>query len=448
MRIHGLVIAACVLLILGAVLYWSNRHQTSNESSKISADTSPAILKLDQAAITKLELKKRDAEPLSLIKASSGEWQIIEPKPLRADQSAVSGVLSTLSSLNSQRIVEDKASDLRTFGLQSPSLEVDLTQKNNQSEKLLLGDETPASNGIYAMLAGDPRVFTMASWEKSSIDKGLNDLRDKRLLPISPDKISRVELLRSGQDIEFGRNKDEWQILKPKPLRADSTQVGELVRLLTEAKMDLSSSEAKDAASAFREAKPLATAKLTDESGIQEFELRKSKDTYYAKSSAVDGAYKVDSELGKALDKSVDDFRNKKLFDFSYGDPNKIDLRTASKSQFLVRGSAGSEDWWANGKKMNAESVDSLISDLRDLSASKFPDAGFSTPDIEATVISDDGKRTEKVQIAKAGDHYIAKRENEPALYQLDSKSVEDLVKAADDIKPENTPPSGTSPSR
>jgi hypothetical protein len=448
MRIHGLVIAACVLLILGAVLYWSNRHPTNSESSKISADTSPPILKLDQAAITKLELKKKGAEPLSLTKATSGDWQITEPKPLRADQSAVSGVLSTLSSLNSQRIVDDKASDLRTFGLESPALEVDVTEKDNKSQKLLLGDETPASNGIYAMLAGEPRVFTMASWEKSSLDKGLNDLRDKRLLPISPDKISRVELVRNGQDIEFGRNKDEWQILEPKPLRADSTQVGDLVRQLTDAKMDLSSSDAKDARRAFAEAKPLATAKVTDESSTQEFELRKNKDTYYAKSSAVDGAYKIDSELGKALDKSVDDFRNKKLFDFSYSDPNKIDLRIGSKSQLLVRGSAGSEDWWANGKKMNAESVDSLISDLRDLSASTFPDSGFSNPDIEATVISDDGKRIEKVQIAKTGDHYIAKRENEPALYQLNSKSVEDLVKAADDIKPENKPPSGTATTR
>ena len=444
MKIHGLVIAACVLLILGGILYWSNRHTSNHESAKISADTSPPILKLDAAAITTLELRKRDAEPLSLTKASSGDWQITQPKSLHADQSAVSGVLSTLSSLNSQRIVEDKASDLKTFGLESPSLEVDLAEKDNKQQKLLLGDETPASNGVYAMLAGDPRVFTLASWEKSSVDKGLNDLRDKRLLPVSPDKISRVELMRKGQNIEFGRNKDEWQIVKPQPLRADSTQVGDLVRQLTDAKMDLSSADAKAAAKAFAEAPPLATAKVTDESGTQALQLRKNKDTYYAKSSAVDGAYKVDSELGKALDKNVDDFRNKKLFDFAYSDPNKIDLRAGSKSHVLVRGSAGSEDWWANGKKLNAESVDSLISDLRDLSASKFPDSGFSNPDIEATVISDDGKRTEKVQIAKTGDHYIAKRENEPALYQLDSKSVEELVKAADNIKPENKPPSGT----
>src|SRR5215467_3425475 len=132
MKIHGLVIAACVLLILGGVLYWSNRHTSNHDSAKISADTSPAILKLDQAAITTLELRKRDAEPLSLTKASSGDWQITQPKSLYADQSAVSGVLSTLSSLNSQRIVEDKASDLKTFGLESPSLEVDLAEKDNK----------------------------------------------------------------------------------------------------------------------------------------------------------------------------------------------------------------------------------------------------------------------------------------------------------------------------
>jgi len=435
MRIHGLVIGACVLLILGGVLYWSNKHPRNEQASKISADTPPAILKLEQSAITSVQIKKRDTEVLALAKGSSGEWQIMQPKPLRADQSAVLGMLSALSSLNSQRVVEDNASNLKTFGLDNPALEVDLVEKDNKSQKLMLGDETLASNGVYAMLAGEPRVFTIASWEKSTIDKGLNDLRDKRLLPVSPDKISRIEIIRGGQNVEFGRNKDEWQILKPKPLRADNTQVADLVRQLTGAKMDLSGSAANNTASDFAKAGPLATAKLTDESGTQELQVRKSNDTYYAKSSAVDGAYKFDSEVGKALDKSVDDFRNKKLFDFGYSDPNKIEIHDGAKAYFLTRGSAGSEDWWSNGKKMDASSVESLISDLRDLSATKFLDSGFSNAAAEAVVTSSEDKRTEKVQIAKSGDHYIAKRENDPALYQLDSKSVDDLLKAAAEVK-------------
>ena len=66
-------------------------------------------------------------------------------------------------------------------------------------------------------------MFTIASYTKTSIDKSPNDLRDKRLLTVDFDKISQVELVAKKQEIEFGRNKDEWQIVKPKPLRADGT---------------------------------------------------------------------------------------------------------------------------------------------------------------------------------------------------------------------------------
>src|SRR5438876_3402024 len=283
MKIHGLATAVLVLLALGGFLYWSEHHKPGDDSTKISADTPPKILKLDESSITKLELKKKDTEPLHLAKSNSGEWRITQPKQLRADESAVSGVLSTLSSLNSERLVEDKASDLKSFGLDHPTLKVDLGEKD-KSQKLLIGDDTPVGNSVYAMVAGDPRVFTVASYTKTSIDKTLNDLRDKRLLPLSPDKISRVELVKPGQSIDFGRSKDEWQILKPKPLRADGTQVGDLLRALTEAKMDLSASG--DAASGFSKGSPVVTAKLTDVSGTQELQIRKSKDTYYAKSPA------------------------------------------------------------------------------------------------------------------------------------------------------------------
>src|SRR5581483_43815 len=437
MKFPTLIVAAIVLAALTGFLYWSNHHPPGEEPSKTSTETAPAILKLDENAITKLELKKKDSEPVVLAKSGS-DWQIIAPKTYRADQNAVSGVATALASLNSERLVEDKAADLKTFGLDNPSLEVDLTEKDSKSQKLLLGDDAPASGGVYAMLGGDPRVFTIASYTKTNIDKSLDDFRDKRLLPVNADKVSRVELIRKGSDIEFGRNKDEWQILKPSPMRADGTQVGDLVRQLTEAKMDLSASD-KDAAAQFSKGAPLATAKVTDESGSQQLQVRKNKDDYYAKSTAVEGAYKIDSALGKQLDKNLDEFRNKKLFDFSYNDPNKIEINDGSKSYSLTRGTAGTEDWWSNGKKVDAANVESVISDLRDLTANKFPDSGFASPAIGATVVFDDSKRTEKIEIAKYGDHYIAKRNNEPALYQLDAGPVDALLKAAAEVKPAPT---------
>lgn len=434
MKTGGLYIALAVLVILAGTLYWSNRRKSSDDTSKASADTPPTILKLDQSSIDKVEMKKKQAEPLVLTKASSGDWQITAPKLLRADQSAVTGMLSDVASLNSERLVDEKASSLAPYGLDQPALELDLTEKNNQLQKLLIGNNTPTGS-VYAALANDPRVFTIASYTKTSLDKGLNDLRDKRLLPVNADKVSQIEVIRKNQDIQFGRNKDAWQILKPKPYRADGAQVSELLTKLTDAKMDLSGSDSSDASSAFSKAIPVATAKVTDESGTQQLEFRKAKDTYYAKSSAVDGAYKVDAELGKALDKNADDFRNKKLFDFGYNDPNHIELHNGAKAYLLTRGTGGYDDWWSNGKKMDS-SAETLVSDVRDLSAGKFVDSGFSNPTIELTVTSDDGKRVEKVSLAKAGDHYLAKRENDPSLYQLDSSPVDSLLAAADGLKP------------
>ena len=70
---------------------------------------------------------------------------------------------------------------------------------------------------------------------------------------------------------------------------------------------------------------------------------------------------------------------------------------------------------------MDSVSVQALIDKLRDLSATKFVDTGFTTPVIEMTVVSDQGKRTEKVQIAPAGKDFLARREGDPTLYQLDA---------------------------
>lgn len=435
MQSRGLYVAIAVLVVLGGLWYWSQRRKPTQEASKTSADTPPVILKLDANSITRVQLAKKDSAPVVLEKNSSGEWRIAAPKPLRADQSAVSGLVGTLASLNSERLVEAKASDPAGYGLAQPALQVDVSEKDNKSQKLLIGDDTPTGGAAYAMLGGDPRVFTVASYTETGLDKSVNDLRDKRLITLTADKISRVQLIKKGQELEFGRSKDEWQILKPKPLRADSTQVGDLVRELTEVKMDVSGSN-PDASAAYGKAVPLATARMTDESGTQQLDVRRLKDDYYARSSAVDGAYKVDPSLGKAVEKNLEDYRNKALFDLGFTSPDKIEIHNGAKAYFLTRGTGGEDDWWSNGKKMDAASVEDVISKLRDLSAASFVDSGFSKPAIEITVTSDNGKRVESVLLSKQGDSYIAQRKGEPSLYKITSAAVDDLLKAADAFKP------------
>ncbi len=438
MRIRGLLVAVVLLAALGGGLYYSNKRQAA-EAAKPPADQPPKILSLTEGDISKIVLKKKGADQTDLQK-TGGKWAITAPMPYTADQDAANQLASAASSVSSDRVVEDKASSVSAYGLDSPALEVDITGKGGKVSKLKIGDDTPTNSGAYAMLEGDPRVFTVPSYVKTGLDKSVNDLRDKRLLTFDPAKISRVELIAKKQDIEFGRDKDQWQIIKPKPLRADGNSVDEMLRKLNDAKMDLtlSADAAKQASAAFAAGTPVATVKLTDPSGTQQIEIRKNKDDYYAKSSVVPGVFKTTADLGTGVDKALDDFRNKKLFDFGFNEPSKIDMHASGKTFAFQK---GGDDWFSNGKKLDSISLQSFLDKLRDLSASKFIDTGaLGAPTIDITVVSNNGKLAEKLLIAKQGSDYVAQRENEPALYALDTKTVDDLAQAASDVKPAPPP--------
>ena len=78
------------------------------------------------------------------------------------------------------------------------------------------------------------------------------------MLTFNSDKLTRVTL----NSIEFGKSgPTDWQILKPKPMRADGAQVDELVRKLKDAKIDpsVSDEDAKKAQTAFAGGTKVAT---------------------------------------------------------------------------------------------------------------------------------------------------------------------------------------------
>src|SRR5579862_6270906 len=212
MRFRGLLVAVVLLAGLGVGLYFSNKEKAA-EAAKPPADAPPKIFAMAEADITKVAIKKKGSDETDLEKAN-GKWRITAPKPYAADQDPTNQLIASAASVSSDRVVEDKATNLAAYGLNAPTLEVDITGKGGKVSKLKFGDDTPTNSGSYAMLEGDPRVFTVASYVKSGLDKSVNDLRDKRLLTFEQDKLSRVELIAKKQDIEFGRDKDQWQIVK------------------------------------------------------------------------------------------------------------------------------------------------------------------------------------------------------------------------------------------
>jgi len=443
MRFRGLAIACVVLLALSGVLYWSGHHKKSTPSS--TPNNSPVVLKINPASVTGITIADKGVAPVTLRKSGAGVWQITAPRQLPADQQTVKDVVSNLSPLNGERVIENNGADLVEFGLARPSVELDVTEKDHAAQKLLFGDNTPTGDSAYAMVAGDPRVFTVYAFNKTDLNKTLDELRDTRLITADPEKMSRIDVKKGGQTIVFGRNSSgNWEIQQPGPYRADSMAVDGVADALSGVRMNLTGAGSKEADSNFAQGAPYASIQVTAPVGTQTIDVRKNKNNYYAKSTvAGSDAYLIDSSIADSLNKPLDDFRNKTVFDFSYNEPSEVDLtltngkNDASQSWYLKR---SGDEWWLDGKKMDADSVEDVISALRDLTATRFATTGFTKPTIETTVISNNGSLVEKVSIAKSGQTYLAKRANEPTLYVLDGGAIEGLRSAAEKVRPAGKP--------
>src|SRR5436189_6218563 len=102
MKPRRLLIAALLLVLLFA--FWKFYRPKPKEDSTKASELPPKILALTEADIVKISLKKKDSDEIVVAKNAAGKWEITAPKALPADQEAVTGIVSTLSSLTGDRV--------------------------------------------------------------------------------------------------------------------------------------------------------------------------------------------------------------------------------------------------------------------------------------------------------------------------------------------------------
>ena len=445
MKIRGLLVALALLAVLAGGIWYSNRRDKGKDTAA-KADATPNVLTLKDADVTRIEIAHRGGETMVLERDSALAWKITAPVEYPVDRDALTALVAAVAT-----VASDKVADLSQYGMTEPALAVTVRLKDGKSKKIAIGDATAIGSAFYAVAQGDSHVYTVASYTKEALDKKSADLRDRRMLTFNSDKLARVVLAAQKTETEFGKNASgDWQIVKPKPYRADVFSVDDLVRRLKDVKLDpaLSGDDEKKATASFGSAAPLATVTVTDANGSQKLEIRKAKtkdekdDKYYARSSVVEGVYTVEATTAKTFDKTTDDFRNKKIFDFGFNDPSRVDYHSA-KVQTTV--SKAGEKWFRGGKPLDSNSIQTFIDKLRDLSATKFAESGFGASELEITVVSSDGKKVEKVSLAKSGavpgSGWLARRDGDASLYVIPAATVDEFEHAAADLKEDQSKP-------
>ncbi|HAX42022.1 MAG TPA: DUF4340 domain-containing protein [Bryobacteraceae bacterium] len=436
MPLKRLLSAVVALLIAAGLVWWSREKGAPGDD----APAGPKLLDLAENKLRKIELRRAGGETTVLERGADDQWSLTSPAAFRADRDAVQTLVTALSKLNAEKIVEEKVDDFTEFGLREPAFIALVTMDDGTLHTVMLGDEVPAAGGQYARLAGDPRLFTIAAFTKTNLDKSTIDLRDRRLLTFDSTALQTVELRSRGQSVEFARkDAGNWRISKPEPLRADGWQVEELVRRLREAQLDPAQSpdDARKLAAEFNRAAVIAVIAViavNDSTNSQQsLEVRRTADNrYLARSSAVEGVHLLSNDTGEGFDKSIADFRSRKLFDFGFAEPSKVEFKDAKGVRVFTKDAAA---WKEGPKTVDSVGVQSLIDRLRDLTAEGFPASGFTTPEIEVSITAGKPATTEKILVSRAGERFIARRDGEPALYELKAEAVNEMAQAARDIK-------------
>ena len=430
------LIAIVILAALwGGFYYYGKRKAKQNPSTASKADK---LLSVDPSHIQSFTLKPREGEAVTCARAEDGKWEITAPGKLPADQSAVNSLLSTLTDATANEVASAHPSDLKDFGLADPAETVKVSTNSKPAEfDLLIGDNTPTNAGVYAQVAGNPRVITLDSFMKSSLDKSPFDLRDKRAVTLNLDQLKTIRVKSKKASYTLEKNPEGvWDLVLPPAVRADKFTVDGLVSELRNLSMMSVVSERKTNQSKYGLASPELTLELHDSSSAQSLVFGKKQEAggnYYAMNSRLEPIFTLSSGVVDRLEQNPSDLRDKDLFAFTQFDVKRIEITSPAGHHVLeLQG----KEWKQTSPQAKTEPrdvMDDLLSDLRDLRADSFPPglsvaaAGLASPAYRFDIRY--GDKSETVEVSRTKDHLYARRANDPSPCELSPGALDPIDK-------------------
>src|SRR5690606_30133328 len=99
------------------------------------------------------------------VERSADGWRIVTPVTAPASVIEMSGLVSTLSTLDRVRVVDDAPADLAEFGLEPPRVAIEFQSEGDApSGRLLIGNKTSTGQNLYAKRGDADAVFLIAAY--------------------------------------------------------------------------------------------------------------------------------------------------------------------------------------------------------------------------------------------------------------------------------------------
>jgi hypothetical protein len=194
------------------------------------------VLKFDQSKADGVEIVHGGTTALA---KTGTEWALTQPYKARADFAGAEAILTSLSSLQMQKIVENEAKDLAKYGLDKPDATITVNSGSTRAS-LALGKKD--GDSVYARDLSRPIVFTIPAMTAADLEKDADTLRRKDMFDGRSFNTTRVELKRGGQTVSFDKSKgkdgkDVWKDAAGKDV--DATKVEDMLTKLSNIRAQL-----------------------------------------------------------------------------------------------------------------------------------------------------------------------------------------------------------------
>lgn len=441
----GLRTLGVLVVLLGglaAYLYYVDAEKPVGETEE-----KPKVFAVEADQIEELKVSTIAGGVAELKKSADG-WSLTSPKPVRADESEVTGITSNLASVSIQRVVDENPANLGDYGLREPVTAVSFRVKGAKDFKTLqIGTKTPAGSDMYAKTAEDKKVFLVPSYLESTFGRSPFDLRDKKIISFDREKVDRIEIRRGAALVSLVKANGEWRLTAPVDARGDFGAIEGLISKLQSAQMKAIVTEDPAEFAKFGISPPLAEVTIVSGSAkaAMAFGSKTPDNFIHVRDQSKSLVVTAPADLFDEIEKGPVEYRRKDVFEFRAFNLDRIEITrdgvTLTVERLKGKGKDGADAWQnaATKKPVDAAKFEAFLTKLSGTRAQSFADettkTGLNAPAVTVTATFDEGKKSETVTVGRVDADVFAGRADEPGAAKLDAREFDETLKALDEFK-------------
>ncbi|HEX2439645.1 MAG TPA: DUF4340 domain-containing protein [Methylomirabilota bacterium] len=275
---------------------------------------SKTLVEIERDKVAKLEIE--GPKGAVTVARDGGQWKIVAPQALPADQVEVGAILTKLADLRAQGFLSEDASGIARY-LAKPEVKVALTDQAGTTTTVLLASSKETRGGAasaYAAVAGKGPVTLVDAKALTDLGRSATDLRDRRIVAgLEPRDVKRVRIKAGGQTMVVERSGEtEWRVVEPAKGAANTQKVDDLLYALRGLRFkDVAAPEGQEPARYGLDAPSLEVTMFKGDGGeIATVQVGKREgDLAYVRTTAQPAVYSVESRTLGPAPKVPDDFK-------------------------------------------------------------------------------------------------------------------------------------------